>query len=78
MMDASQIRAARALLSWKQAVLAEKAGLALTSVKNIERGTSDPRVSSLLAIQAAFETAGLVLLEPGDARTGGRGVRFRE
>lgn len=72
----AQIRAARALLGWKQSDLAAKSGVSEISVKNIERGATDPRSSTLGALQAAFTEAGVVFLDPGDIRDGGAGVRF--
>jgi transcriptional regulator with XRE-family HTH domain len=77
MITAAQIRAARALLGWKQTDLAQRAGVSEISIKNIERGATDPRVSTLSAIQKAFEDGGVIFLEPGVSRTGGPGVRLR-
>ena len=73
----AQIRAARALIGWKQTDLAKASGVAEISIKNIERGVTDPRASTLAAIQRAFEGAGVVFLDPGDTRDGGPGVRLR-
>jgi hypothetical protein len=42
--------------------------------RGVEWGATDPGASTLEAIQAAFEKAGVVFLEPGDARDGGPGV----
>jgi transcriptional regulator with XRE-family HTH domain len=78
MITAGQIRAARALIGWKQVDLAKKSGISEISIKNIERGVTDPRYRTLEAIQAAFEKAGVVFLEPGDIRDGGAGVRLRK
>jgi predicted transcriptional regulator len=77
MITPAQIRAARALLDWKQTDLAERSGVSEMAIKKIERGVTDPRASTLTAIQAAFEDAGVVMLEPGDTRDGGPGVRLR-
>lgn len=74
----AQIRAARALLGWRQGDLAKAAGLSEISIKNIERGVTDPRVSTLTAIQKAFDQAGLIFLEPGDVRDGGQGIRMKK
>ena len=76
MITPAQIRAARALIGWKQADLA--AGVSEMSVKNIERGATDPRSSTLDAVQSAFGEAGVVFLEAGDTRLGGAGVRLME
>jgi transcriptional regulator with XRE-family HTH domain len=78
MITPGQIRAARGLLGWTQAQLAKEAGLSEVAVKNLERGRSDPRASTLAAIQEAFSRAGVVFLDPGDTRNGGPGVRLRE
>lgn len=74
----AQIRAARALIGWKQTELAAASGVSEISIKNIERGATDPRASTLAALQAAFEKAGVVFLDPGDTRDGGAGVRLRK
>jgi transcriptional regulator with XRE-family HTH domain len=74
----AQIRAARALIGWKQTDLASASGVSEISIKNIERGATDPRGSTLAAIQEAFSKAGVVFLDPGDIRDGGPGVRLRK
>lgn len=76
MITPAQIRAARALIGWKQTDLSEASGVSEISIKNIERGTTDPRSSTLGAIQSAFIKAGVVFLDPGDTRDGGEGVRL--
>lgn len=76
MITPAQIRAARALIGWKQADLSEASGVSEISIKNIERGATDARSSTLAAIQAAFLRAGVVFLDPGDTRSGGHGVRL--
>lgn len=76
MITPAQIRAARALIGWKQSDLASASGVSEISIKNIERGATDPRGSTLSALQDAFRTAGVVFLDPGDTRDGGPGVRI--
>src|SRR5262249_3009226 len=76
MLTAAQMRASRGLLGWSQRDLASHSGLPLSTIKNIERGASDPRASTLAAIEKAFIDAKIILLEPGDVRDGGQGVRF--
>lgn len=45
------------------------------SVKNIERGATDPRISTMSAIQRALESAGVIFVaENGE----GPGVRLRK
>ena len=78
MISGKQIRAARALLGWKQRELAAAAGLSEVSIKNAERGVVDSRGSTLNAIQRAFDRAGVVFLDTGDTRNGGPGVRFKK
>jgi hypothetical protein len=58
--------------------LLESAPVLLQRVKNIERGATDPRSSTLGALQQAFEKAGVIFLEPGDIRDGGAGVRLKK
>ena len=78
-MIGAQIRAARSLLGWKQTDLAVAAGVSEISVKNIERGATDARGSTLAKIQAAFEAAGLEIIQAGSPSLGGGpGVRFRQ
>jgi predicted transcriptional regulator len=77
MITRAQIRAARALIRWSQTDLAHASGVSQVAIKNLERGSTDPRLSTLSSVQAAFDQAGVVFLEPGDLRDGGAGVRFR-
>lgn len=77
MISPAQIRAARAIIGWKQADLAKAASISEISVKNIERGATDPRASTLTAIETAFGAAGVIFLDPGVIRDGGAGVRLR-
>ena len=78
MISGKQIRAARALLGWKQRELAAAASLSEVSIKNAERGVVDSRGSTLNAIQRAFDRAGVIFLDTGDTRNGGPGVRLKE
>jgi predicted transcriptional regulator len=75
MISGRQIRAARALLGIKQSDLAKDAGISVIAIKNIERGLSDPRQSTITAIERVFKNNGVVFLDPNG---GGEGVRFRE
>ena len=54
MLTAAQMRAGRGLLGWSQRDLASHSGLPLSTIKNIERGASDPRASTLAAIEKAL------------------------
>lgn len=72
MISIRQIRAARALLDWTQADLAESAGLSEITIKNIERDVAAPRVSTMEALITAIEKAGV------EFTNGGRpGVRMK-
>lgn len=64
-------------MGWKQTDLAKAADLSEMSIKNIERGVTDPRRSTLEAIQTALESAGVLFLDPGQTRDGGPGVRLK-
>ena len=78
MMTPEQIRAARALIGWKQADLAVAAGVSEISIKNIERGATDARGSTLAKIEDAFDRAGVQFLGNGQQSiTGGPGVRLK-
>lgn len=70
MISAAQIRAARAFLNWKQTDLAAASGVSEMSIKNIERGLTDSRVSTLTAIRNALQSAGVEFID--DSR--GEGV----
>ncbi len=54
-----QCRAARALLGWSQAVLAEKAAVAKQTLADFERGARQPYPRTLADIRAALEAAGV-------------------
>lgn len=72
----AQLRAARALVNWSQTDLAKAAGLSEVTIKNLERGGTDPRVGTMRAITDALERAGVVFVAENG---GGAGVRlFKE
>lgn len=77
MIDPNQIRAARGLLNISQTELSERAGIGVATVKRIESSTEDLRVTvlTLLRIQKALESAGIIFIAEDD--TGGPGVRLR-
>jgi transcriptional regulator with XRE-family HTH domain len=75
MITSAQIRAARGLLKWTQAVLAAKSGLSLVTLNMIEGETVQPRKASLAAIQQALEAGGVEFI---GGCGGGIGVRLRE
>jgi len=65
----SQIRAARALLGWSQADLAEKTCLGLSTIKRVENGDLITKATNL-SIRKAFEEAGAVFFESADQIVG--------
>lgn len=79
MITSSQIRAARSLVGWTAAKLAEHSGLSVPTIQRAEQGADVPnmKTTNLLAVQRALESAGVVFLDPGDTRDGGPGVRLR-
>lgn len=80
MITAAQCRAARALLKWKQEELARRADVGVSTIRTYEVEKTTPHRSTLKAIQAAFEAAGIEFLYEGGPPPlgGGQGVRFRK
>jgi transcriptional regulator with XRE-family HTH domain len=78
MIVAAQIRAARALLGWRQDELAKAAEVGVTTIRRIEAqdGPAMGYVSTLLRIQAAFEKAGVRFIEADESE--GIGLRLRK
>jgi len=62
MVTPRQIRAGRALLGWTQQVLADKALVAVNSVRAVERGQRQTRSETVEAMRAALAKAGIVFL----------------
>lgn len=75
-MTPEQCRAGRALISWSQQRLADAAQVALSTVRDFEKGRHTPIANNLAAIRAAMEEAGVSFLEGGDVATGA-GVSLR-
>ena len=59
MVTAAQLRAARALLDWSQQQVADAASTSRNTILGIERGTLDPRASTLQRVVEAFQKAGV-------------------
>ncbi len=70
-MTSAQMRAARAMLNWSQAKLAEEAGISVETVKRLERMTGAldaTKVATLEAIKKALGAGGVEFTngdEPG-------------
>lgn len=64
MITIEHIRAGRAILGLKQSDLAKKAGISISTLNNIERRIqTDPKISTLHAIQRALEIEGVRFIE---------------
>lgn len=76
MITGTQIRAARALLGWSQAELAERSEASLPTIKRFEASGNDPAgtVKTNERLRLAVEVAGIVFIN--DDAEGGRGVRM--
>lgn len=77
MLTSEQIRAARALLGWKQEDLARKAKVGLATIQRLERGTGPlmAHVSTAVKIENCFKKSGIIFIE-SDIQ-GGHGVRLK-
>jgi transcriptional regulator with XRE-family HTH domain len=73
-MNAGQCRAARGLIGWSQEALAKEAKVAIRTLISFEKAERIPRASTMAAIRAALESAGVEFI---DANGGGAGVRLR-
>jgi transcriptional regulator with XRE-family HTH domain len=77
MVEAAQVRAARALIGWSQPKLAEAAGVPVSTINAFETRAPDSIANEAVdKIRIALETAGAVFI-PKDGG-GGIGVRLRE
>ncbi len=76
MTEASQVRAARALIGWSQAELADAAGVSLSVVDRFEAGQPDSIPAEAVAkMRAALESGGVAFIPKNG---GGAGVRLRK
>jgi transcriptional regulator with XRE-family HTH domain len=76
MIEAAQVRAARALIGWSQTKFAETAGVSLSIVERFEAGAPEPVADEAIAkMRAALEAAGVVFIPKNG---GGAGVRMRK
>lgn len=76
MISSAQIRAARALLRWSAAELAEISGIGVATIRRLELvdGVPSSNARTLVALQQALEAAGIEFIgSPEDAP----GVRLR-
>lgn len=77
-LTSEQIRAARALLDWSQAVLAEKTKLSVLTIRRMEgeRGPERSTEANVEAVRRALEKGGVIFTDK-DAH-GGAGVRLKK
>jgi transcriptional regulator with XRE-family HTH domain len=76
MTEAAQVRAARALIGWSQAELAEAAGVSISLIDRFETGQPDTVTAETVAkMRAALESAGVAFIPKNG---GGAGVRLRK
>jgi len=79
MLNANQIRAARALLNWSQGKLVEMTQLSLTTIRRMEDDVIGPERSSagnVATVTRVLEEAGVAFIGDGEDRPGGPGVRM--
>src|SRR3981189_2749151 len=76
MLESAQIRAARALLGWRQEDLSKASGVGTATIQRIEKSHQPITgyISTLVRIQAALEKAGIQFIE--DDEMGGFGLRL--
>jgi DNA-binding XRE family transcriptional regulator len=75
MISSAQCRAARGLLDWSQAVLAQCAGVGVVTIRQLEGDLKQTRRATLSVVRAAFEKAGVEFI---DENGGGAGVRLKK
>jgi len=76
MLGSAQIRAARALLGWRQQDLSKASGVGTATIRRIEKSDREMTgyVSTMVRIQAALEQAGIQFIN--DDEVGGFGLRM--
>jgi hypothetical protein len=78
MVEAAQIRAGRGLIGWSPAKLAEKAGVPVSRINELETAAFDRAANEATdKVRAALESAGVIFL-PKEEGGGGIGVRLHE
>ena len=77
MLQSAQIRAARALLGWRQEDLAKACKTGLATIARIEQreGPAQGHTSTIFRIQAALQRAGIRFIED---EVGGYGVQLSQ
>lgn len=75
MLSPEQSRAARAWLDWSQDDLAKRASVALSTVRDFEKGRRTPIANNLEAIRRVLAEAGINLLFDGVGNATGIAIR---
>jgi transcriptional regulator with XRE-family HTH domain len=75
MITSAQCRAARGLLDWSQQELADKAGIGIVTVRQLEAGMHEPRRATQDVVRRCLEAAGIEFI---DENGGGAGLRLRK
>ena len=75
MLTPAQCRAARGLIDWSQMDLAERAGVGIVTIRQLEAGNHEPRRATLDVVRRALEAAGVEFIAENG---GGPGVRLRK
>lgn len=75
-MTPNQCRAARAMVDWSRATLAEVSGVGERTLADFETGKRLPHNRVLRDIREALENEGVQFLEPDEY--GGPGIRLQE
>jgi transcriptional regulator with XRE-family HTH domain len=63
---AAKIRIVRAVLGWSQADLAVRAGLTQRAIHKLEQGDTDPRRTTVLALEQLWREEGVAFEDAGD------------
>ncbi len=72
-----QLKAARALLNWSQADLAQKSGYSLPTINNIERGQYEAHPNTMDNIIQTFEQEGIQFLDGPGVRIDNSSLRIK-
>jgi ribosome-binding protein aMBF1 (putative translation factor) len=70
MLSPEQSRAARAWLDWSQDDLAKRASVALSTVRDFEKGRRVPIANNLSALERVLSEAGIELVFEGERAAG--------
>lgn len=63
---AAKLRMARAMLGWSQSELGNRVGMTQRAIHKLEQGETEPRRTTVHAVEQVFAGAGLVFEDLGD------------